>query len=165
MAVEAQFASLDGTAFGNMEAQFKPDPNALARRSISHLQQERNRDTRTDSTFHRARSNEETKAINGEAEELDSRGRALAAAPPPKKPKTTILHAVPPAKTIQMTPLEEEMATSPNEEIMSAISGGSPSQPAFNNMPFHRRSISQASQASKNIHYSYFAYTGKQLLG
>ncbi|KAF2171267.1 hypothetical protein M409DRAFT_63618 [Zasmidium cellare ATCC 36951] len=39
----------------------------------------------------------------------------------PKTPKATILNAVPPAKTIQMTALEEEMATSPNEEILSAI--------------------------------------------
>lgn len=39
-----------------------------------------------------------------------------------KKPRGTILNAVPPAKTIQMTPLEEEMATRPNEEILSAIS-------------------------------------------
>lgn len=39
-----------------------------------------------------------------------------------KKPKGTILNAVPAAKTIQMTPLEEEMATSPNDEILSAIS-------------------------------------------
>ncbi|KAK4506592.1 hypothetical protein PRZ48_000324 [Zasmidium cellare] len=40
----------------------------------------------------------------------------------PKTPKATILNAVPPAKTIRMTALEEEMATSPNEEILSAIS-------------------------------------------
>ena len=35
--------------------------------------------------------------------------------------KGTVLNAVPPARTIEMTPLEEEMATSPNEEILSAI--------------------------------------------
>jgi hypothetical protein len=44
------------------------------------------------------------------------------------KPKGTILNAVPPAKVIKMTPLEEEMATSPNEEILSAVSGHSPTE-------------------------------------
>ncbi|KXT04704.1 hypothetical protein AC578_2073 [Pseudocercospora eumusae] len=39
-----------------------------------------------------------------------------------KLSKGTVLHAVPHAKTIEMTALEEEMATSPNEEILSAIS-------------------------------------------
>ncbi|WPG97560.1 Hypothetical protein R9X50_00033700 [Acrodontium crateriforme] len=40
--------------------------------------------------------------------------------------KGTILNAVPPAKTIEMTALEKEMATSPNDEIISAIIGLSP---------------------------------------
>jgi hypothetical protein len=35
--------------------------------------------------------------------------------------KATILNAVPPAERLQMSRLEREMATSPNEEIMSAI--------------------------------------------
>lgn len=48
---------------------------------------------------------------------------------PPAR-KGTILNAVPPAKTIRMTPLEEEMATSPNEEIINAITG-SPSTPSI----------------------------------
>ncbi|KAK3673140.1 hypothetical protein LTR78_006980 [Recurvomyces mirabilis] len=39
-----------------------------------------------------------------------------------KKPSGTVLRSVPPAKTIKMSALEEEMATSPNEEILSAVS-------------------------------------------
>ncbi|KAM0709178.1 hypothetical protein Q7P35_003214 [Cladosporium inversicolor] len=42
--------------------------------------------------------------------------------------KGTILNAVPPAERIQMSRLEREMATSPNEEIMSAISAQLPIQ-------------------------------------
>ncbi|KAK3711522.1 hypothetical protein LTR37_009513 [Vermiconidia calcicola] len=49
---------------------------------------------------------------------------------PPQKPKGTILNAVPPAKTIEMTLLEQEMATSPNDEVLSAITS-SPVQPRF----------------------------------
>lgn len=45
-----------------------------------------------------------------------------------------------------MTPLEEEMATSPNDEILSAISG-SPIQQDFNSSS-HRTSSSQASKTS-----------------
>ena len=40
----------------------------------------------------------------------------------PKKSRGTILNAVPAAKIIKMTALEEEMATSPNDEILSAVS-------------------------------------------
>lgn len=43
--------------------------------------------------------------------------------PTPTKPKGTVLNLVPPAPMISMTLLEEEMATSPNEEILSAVSG------------------------------------------
>ena len=68
----------------------------------------------------------------------------------PQKPKCTILNAVPSAKTIQMTPLEEEMATSPNEEILSALSGpGSPTHFAFTGSNQQVSSIQQSSR-SKN---------------
>ena len=43
----------------------------------------------------------------------------------------TILKAVPPAEQLQMSRLEWEMATSPNEEIMSAISEHPPTQTAW----------------------------------
>ncbi|KAI5370592.1 Putative UBA-like superfamily, Ubiquitin-associated domain-containing protein [Septoria linicola] len=50
--------------------------------------------------------------------------------------KGTVLNAVPAARVIKMTSLEEEMATSPNEEILSAISEHAPSLlPAF---PIHQ---------------------------
>lgn len=48
-----------------------------------------------------------------------------------KRSKGTILNAVPQAKTIQMSPLEEEMATSPNDEIISAISDHPPTLKAL----------------------------------
>lgn len=49
----------------------------------------------------------------------------------------TILHAVPPATTVSsMTPLEMAMATSPNQEILSAIGGEIPvSQPSVPDLP------------------------------
>lgn len=46
-------------------------------------------------------------------------------------PKGTILKAVPPAEKLRMTQLEKEMATSPNEEIMSAISERNTIQPMW----------------------------------
>lgn len=144
MAAESGFASIDGTAF-NMENHFRPDPSAIARRSISIFSR---RGTETPEPTPPFIAQEAMRKPRQMTERQKSwiKRKSAPAAPPPKKPKTTILHAVPPAKTIQMTPLEEEMATSPNDEILSAISG-SPIQPSINS-PFHQRSSSRASKAS-----------------
>jgi hypothetical protein len=66
--------------------------------------------------------------------------------------KGTILNAVPPAERTQMSRLEREMAISPNEEIMSAISTQRPAQEMWNMTPvttmdFHQRSPSGQSHA------------------
>nr|POE58987.1 hypothetical protein CFP56_24257 [Quercus suber] len=50
-----------------------------------------------------------------------------------KKTRGTVLHAVPAAKVINMTALEEEMATSPNEEILSAMTDHAPAGLVFTN--------------------------------
>jgi hypothetical protein len=49
--------------------------------------------------------------------------------------KGTILNAVPPAERLQMSRLEREMATSPNEEIMSAIIAQRPIRNTWNMTP------------------------------
>ncbi|PIB01732.1 hypothetical protein CB0940_01427 [Cercospora beticola] len=54
--------------------------------------------------------------------------------------KGTVLHAVPAAKVIEMTALEEKMATSPNEEILSAIS---------DHLPAAKHIATRSSYASK----------------
>nr|POE79566.1 hypothetical protein CFP56_07631 [Quercus suber] len=52
-----------------------------------------------------------------------------------KKSRGTVLHAVPAAKLINMTALEEAMATSPNQEILSAVSDQPPAGLVFTSSP------------------------------
>ena len=151
MALEAQFASLDGTAFGDMETNFKPDPNAIARRSISIFSR-RGTETPEPTPPFIAQEAMRTPRQLTERQKSWIKRKSVPVSTAAKKPsgttpKGTILNAVPPAKIIQMTPLEEEMATSPNDEILSALESPSPSQLAFKS-PFHRRTPSQASNTS-----------------
>ena len=64
--------------------------------------------------------------------------------------KGTILNAVPPAERMQMSRLEREMATSPNEEIMSAISTQRPVQNTWNMTPDHIMESHQLSPAGQS---------------
>ncbi|KXT15828.1 hypothetical protein AC579_6262 [Pseudocercospora musae] len=79
---------------------------------------------------------------------------------PKKLLKGTLLHAVPHAKTIEMTALEEEMATGPNEEILSAISEHAPtlraltaadSQPSSPCLPPRPRSNSTTNSTQRTM--------------
>ncbi|CAK3887504.1 hypothetical protein MYCFIDRAFT_213610 [Lecanosticta acicola] len=75
------------------------------------------------------------RAISWSAGDLAEMSRTSSRRSPKKislrSPKGTILNAVPPARTIQMSPLEEEMATSPNDEILCAISEHPPTLKAL----------------------------------
>ena len=64
--------------------------------------------------------------------------------------KGTILNAVPPAERIQMSRLEREMATSPNEEIMSAIGAQRPALNTWNMTPDHMMESHQLSPSGQS---------------
>lgn len=74
-----------------------------------------------------------------------------------KSPRGTVLHAVPPASVIRLSALEEEMAQSPNAEILSAISDHATTPRALAS-PFH--SLSSEQQESPN-RYSSVKGTGR----
>ena len=145
MAAAAQFASLDGTAFGSMENDYRSNPNAIARRSISIFSR-RGSETPDHTPLFIAQEAMRQPRQMTERQKTWMKRRSAPATPTSKKPKATILNAVPAAKVIQMTCLEEEMATSPNDEILTAISR-SPVQSTFD-ASIHQRSPSQASKTS-----------------
>ena len=151
MALEAQFASLDGTAFGDMEAAFKPDPSAIARRSISIFSRRGTETPEPTPPFIAQEAMRAPRLLTERQKSWIKRKSAPASIatkkPSVTTPKGTILNAVPPAKIIKMTPLEEEMATSPNDEILSALEAPSPTQ-LDSTSPFHQRTPSQASNTS-----------------
>lgn len=129
MARAAQFASPDGTALHGESNELQPSHNTLARRSLSIFSRRGTETPEPKPPFiaqaamriPKQMSEKRKKWIRRKSAPADSRS----------KPKGTILNAVPPAKTIRMTPLEEEMATSPNEEILSAIGGTPTTQTRF----------------------------------
>jgi hypothetical protein len=148
----AHFASLNGAADyaagvdnDDFDFDFRPDPNTMARRSISIFSR-RGTETPEPKPPFIAQAAMATNPVPHLKREMTERqkswlgrrcsvggGKSTSKPPSPaqKKPKGTILNAVPPAKIIRMTALEEEMATSPNEEILSAVSEHSPTQVAF----------------------------------
>lgn len=112
------------------EHDYRPDPATIARRSISIFSRRGTETPEARPSFvnQSTMARTPTKLLN-ERQRGWLRRRSLdsgKAGGSPKKTKGTILKAVPPAETIRMTRLEEEMATSPNEEIVSAISERSP---------------------------------------
>ena len=122
MATEAQFASLDGTALEGETVDFRADEKALARRSISIFSRRGIEDTPEPRPPFIAQAAMRTPREMSERQKRWLKRRsAPVQSSSPKKPRGTVLNAVPAAKTIQMTPLEEEMASSPNEEILSAM--------------------------------------------
>ncbi|KAK4550730.1 hypothetical protein LTR36_000309 [Oleoguttula mirabilis] len=125
---EAQFASLDGAAlFGTETLCYAPNPNAMARRSISIFSRRGTETPEPTPPFIAQAAMKTSKQMTERQKSWIGRrrsacgGSSLKATEPPK-PKGTVLNAVPPTRTIKMTPLEEEMARSPNDEIMSAVS-------------------------------------------
>ena len=144
MAPEAQFASLDGTAFHGEENEFQPNPNAIARRSISIFSRRGTETPEPKPPFIAQEAMRAPKQLMEKQKSWIKRKSCPVSSSTQKKPKVTILNAVPPAKTIRMTPLEEEMATSPNEEILSAVSA-SPVQSAFPSPTLRMPSTQQSS--------------------
>lgn len=128
--VETAFASLNGTAMDAVEHDYRPDPATIARRSVSIFSRRGTETPEARPSFinQSTMARTPTKLLNERQrgwlrrKSFDS-GKTGSS---PRKAKGTILKAVPPAETIRMTKLEEEMATSPNEEIVSAISERSP---------------------------------------
>ncbi|KAK5129053.1 hypothetical protein LTR85_000386 [Meristemomyces frigidus] len=129
---EGQYASLDGAAlFGTETLCFAPKPNAMARRSISIFSRRGTEIPEPKPPFIAQAAMKTPKQMTEKQQSWIGRRKSACGGSSPKascppKPKGTILNAVPPVKTIKMTALEEEMATSPNEEIMSAVSFQAP---------------------------------------
>jgi hypothetical protein len=142
----AQFASLNGaTEYARtvdddeFDFNFQPNPEAMARRSISIFSR---RGTETPEPklpfiaqaavprvpqLKRQMTERQKSWLSRTKSVCGSRSTSKAPAQTAKKPSGTILRSVPPAKTIKMSALEEEMATSPNDEILSAVSEHPPS--------------------------------------
>ncbi|KAK6436246.1 hypothetical protein LTR95_007561 [Oleoguttula sp. CCFEE 5521] len=128
------FASLNGAAMhiatNDVDVDFVPSPTSIARRSISIFSRRGTESVsesrppfiaqaalqRMPSTTTVSPSMRQKKWLR----RFSADARMLSE--PTKTSKGTILNAVPPAQTIRMSALEEEMATSPNEEILSALS-------------------------------------------
>lgn len=125
MARPLQFASLDGTTLYGESNEYQPRPNSLARRSVSIFSR-RGTETPEPKPPFIAQAAMQTKQMSDKQRRWIKRRSAPAESS--LGPRGTVLHRVPAAKTITMTALEEEMATSPNEEILSAI-GGTPITP------------------------------------
>lgn len=127
---DTAFASLNGTAMYAAQHDYYPDPATIARRSLSIFSRRGTETPEARPSFinQSTMARTPTKLLNERQrgwlrrKSFDS-GKTGSS---PKKTKGTILKAVPPAEIIRMTKLEEEMATSPNEEIVSAISERSP---------------------------------------
>ena len=127
---EMEYASLTEVARTTPEADSKPDAASIARRSISIFSR---KGTETPVPMpgplpNTVASTSPSKKMNGN-QRTWLRRRSLGTQKLCQR--GTILKAVPPAEKLQMTRLEMEMATSPNEEIMSAISAHPPTQTAW----------------------------------
>ncbi|KAK5709839.1 hypothetical protein LTR17_019397 [Elasticomyces elasticus] len=166
MATETQFASLNGAAAyavstdnNDFDFDFQPDAKSMARRSISIFSRRGTEIPESKPPFiaQAAMANtpaqpikrqmtERQKSWLGRRKSSCGTSSAVKATASPK-PKGTILNAVPQSRRISMTALEEEMATSPNEEILSALGGDSPTQSAYT--PLSRQSLEQPSTQQK----------------
>ena len=139
----SQFASLDGTAGYDTETlSYTPVPNTIARRSVSIFSR-RGAETPPEpmptfiaqAVIQPPKEDVDEKQKSWISRRKSSCSLSSSKPGPTPKLKGTVLNAVPPAKFIQMTALEEEMACSPNEEILSAVSEQSPAQYAWTAQP------------------------------
>jgi len=125
-----EYTSLDEAARTTPAVDRKQDASCLARRSISIFSR-RGTDTPVPvpgPLFSAAASISPTKKMN-DNQRTWLRRRSFCTPKPCQR--GTILKAVPPAEKLQMSKLEWEMATSPNEEIMSAIGEHPPTTTAW----------------------------------
>ena len=134
---------------------FTPNPNAMARRSISIFSRRGTETPEPKPPFIAQAAMKTPRQMTERQKSWLGRRRSVSGCSSPNasspkatgspKPKGTVLNAVPSAKTIKMTALEEEMATSPNEEILTAVSESSPTQFAWT---AHSRQTSPTQQTS-----------------
>jgi len=140
---EGQLASLDGRLFCGTENNYRPDPKSMTQRSASIFSRRGTDAPEPKPTFI---AQEAMRMPTHMTDRRQSwiRWKSISGG---SSPKGTILNAVPPAPTIKMTALEEEMATSPNEEILSAVSVQSPTRAAWivpQSNPWNRSVVSRA---------------------
>ena len=143
MAAEAQFASLDGAVSHGAENGLRLSSNSIARRSVSIFSRRGTESPEPRPPFIAQAAMRKPKQLTERQRSWIKRKSAPASNGQPK-PKGTILNAVPPAKTIQLSVFEQNMLTSPNEEILSAVGGGSPTQIAMAT-PIYQTTSAQSS--------------------
>ncbi|KAK3068527.1 hypothetical protein LTR53_013839, partial [Teratosphaeriaceae sp. CCFEE 6253] len=182
---ETQFASLNGAAAYAATAEgddihfdFTPNPNAKARRSISIFSRRGSETPESKPPFiaQAARVEQPVPPLKREMTERQKSwlgrrrshcGKSSPAKAPaaPKTPRGTVLNAVPRSATIKMSALEEAMATSPNEEILSALSEHSPTRSAFTARPHQplQHSPAAAQQADVVWNTSTMSYRSPSL--
>lgn len=118
---EAQYASLDDAALSGTEPScFAPNPKTVARRSVSIFSRRGTETPESKPPFIVQATMKTPERMSERQKSWIGRRKSACGGRSPKasepcRPKGTILNAVPPTRTIKMTALEEEMATSPNE--------------------------------------------------
>jgi hypothetical protein len=118
---DIQYGSLSDTLQTFEESGRNPDAACIARRSISIFSR-RGADTTESKRASLSQAAMATCPTKKMSERQHTWLRRKSMDVRKTHENATILNAVPPAERIQMSRLEREMATSPNEEIMSAIS-------------------------------------------
>ncbi|TLD05664.1 hypothetical protein E2P81_ATG10667, partial [Venturia nashicola] len=113
--------SLPGAAGASTESRRIPDAANIARRSISIFSR-RGTETMEPKRVSLSQATMATSPTKKMSERQHTWLRRRSIDARKGHEKATILNAVPPAERIQMSRLEREMATSPNDEILSAIS-------------------------------------------
>ena len=146
---DIEYSSLSGAVQTPVEPGRNPDVANIARRSISIFSR-RGADAtepKQASLSQAAMSTCPTKKMS-ERHHTWLRHRSMDARKTHER--GTILNAVPPAERIQMSRLEREMATSPNEEIVSAISAQRPIQNTWVMTPDQMMEIHQLSPSGQS---------------
>jgi hypothetical protein len=118
---DIEYGSLSGVLQTSEDSGRNPDAASIARRSISIFSR-RGADTTDPKRASLSQAAMATCLTKKMSERQHTWLRRKSMDVRKTHEKATILNAVPPAERIQMSRLEREMATGPNEEIMSAIS-------------------------------------------
>ncbi|KAM0712409.1 hypothetical protein Q7P37_011505 [Cladosporium fusiforme] len=142
---EAQHMSLPDAGDFATDVDYKLCTSNIARRSISIFSRRGTEtpEAATTSFEQPTMSRSPTKKMS-ERQQTWLRRRTLEVRGSKDLPKATILKAVPPAERLRMTQLEQEMATSPNEEIVSAISEHNTTQPMWAALSDHNTQSPQS---------------------
>lgn len=146
---DIQYGSLSGAVHAPAESRRNPDAAGIARRSISIFSR-RGADTTEQSRASLSQAAMAAYPTKKMSERQHTWLRRKSMNVRKTHEKATILNAVPPAERIQMSRLEREMATSPNEEIMSAISAHRPAQNLWNIAPDSAAESNQPSPSGRS---------------